>query len=319
MLTRLYQVPRHTRLSWLWPAFALVVAMAFSIQYPEDRAALAHAALIDTTLTTILISFLFTPKAQRTLKEPLTIALRGVALTALAFPEMRQYLWLELLGLTVSAAYLLRGLRTPLPAGFNDLDDLERTYAFWTRLTRSPRMLRSVLFEWTLLKHLFFRPKLPEGTHFGTRYGATTGSLLTLLIFGSVVEGMLSHVLLERWNHLAAWIWTGLNAFGLVWLLAYGRALNTRPITITHRRLYLRSGLHWTGSTPTANVRHIQPYHKEDDADAVNIAVDVKPNLTLEFITPVQLHGIYLTERQPTKIALHVDDPKAFTAALKPE
>lgn len=180
-------------------------------------------------------------------------------------------------------------------------------------------MIRSVLFELTLFKHLLSRPTLPEGTHFGTRYGATTGSLFTLLIFGSVVEGMLSHVLLERWNHTVAWVWTGLNAFGLVWMLAYGRALRTRPITVTHRRLYLRSGLHWTGSTPVANVRSVLPYDKERDSDAQNIAIDVKPNLTLEFISPVQLYGIYLAERQPLKIALHVDDPKAFTAALIPE
>ena len=102
-------------------------------------------------------------------------------------------------------------------------------------------------------------------------------------------------------------------------MFAYGRAVATRPITATHRCLYLRSGLHWTGSTPLANVRSVLPYSKEQHKDALNISIGVKPNLTLEFTAPVLMLGLYWIEKETSKIALHVDEPKAFIAALIPE
>lgn len=303
-------------MAWLWPVFAVLAALALSLVSPADRPVLAHAALVDATLSTALIVFLLTPRRERTLEPYLGILLRGVALAALAFPEVRQYLWLESLSLLVGGYFIWRGLRVPLPHGFAELDDLERTYAYWLRFSRHPKAHRPVLWELTLLKHLLMRPRLPAGQQFGTRCGATTGSLLTLLAFGSVVEGLLAHVLLERWNVTAAWVWTGLNVLGMIWLLAYGRALSVRPLTLTHRRLYLRSGLHWTGSTPRANVRSADRYSPERDAAALNIAVDVKPNVTLRFVAPVRLLGVYWKEEEVDRVALHVDDPDAFLEAL---
>lgn len=85
----------------------------------------------------------------------------------------------------------------------------------------------------------------------------------------------------------------------------------------SHRRLYLRSGLHWTGSTPLANVKNALAYDQQRDADTLKIAIDVKPNLTLEFIAPVRMLGLYWVEKEVTSVALHVDDPGAFLASLQ--
>ncbi|MPY65226.1 hypothetical protein F8S09_00765 [Deinococcus sp. SDU3-2] len=294
-----------------------MAALALAVTSPgEPRARFAHLALVDATVSTALIVLLVTPAAQRGWHSLLGVGLRGVALTALVFPEVRAYLWLDLLGLLVGGVMLRRGFRTPLPEGYAELDDLERLYAFWGRLSRSPRLARLPLYDLLLFRHLVVRPRLPEGQHFGTRRGATTGATFTLLVFGSGVEGLLAHVLLERWNTAAAWIWTGLNGLGLLWLLAYGRALATRPVTVGRRRLYLRSGLHWTGSTPLANVEEAVPYDAERDAGAPCIAIDVKSNVTLRFAQPVRLYGVYLTEREVERVALHLDDPAAFLKAL---
>ncbi|MDO4246014.1 MAG: hypothetical protein Q4C89_08330 [Deinococcus sp.] len=317
MLQRLHQLPRHSRLAWLWPAFTLTAALALSLRFPEDRTLLSQLALFDVTVTTALIVLFSMPRSQRGFRPLLGVVLRGAALAALVFPEVRSVLKLEVLLVVLSAVFALRGLKRPLPEGFSELDDLERTYAFWLRLSRHPRLHRPLLWDLTLFKHLLMRPRLPAGQHFGTRHGASTGSTFTLLIFGSVVEGLLSHVLLERWQPLVAWVWTALNVLGLVWLLAYGRALSTRPVTLTHRRLYLRSGLHWTASTPRANVHQARPYSPELDQDALNIAIDVRPNVTLECIVPLRVLGMYWVERETAKVALHLDNPAAFMEALQ--
>lgn len=249
--------------------------------------------------------------------EPIVgAALRGLLLAALVFPEVRQLLWIELVLAAFGLKYVVQGLKKPLPAGFSELDDLERTYAYWLRFSAAPKVHRILLFELTLLKHLFSRPRLPEGQHFGTRRGASTGSTLVLLVFLGLVEGLFAHTLLGRWNEVAAWVWTGVEMLGLLWLLAYGRALAIRPVTVGDRRLYLRSGLRWTASTPLANVAEVRRFDPAQDAQVQSIAVDVKPNLILSFTAPVRLYGLYQQEMSAHDIALHVDDPQAFTAAL---
>lgn len=317
MLARLRTVPWHERFSLLFPVLSVLLALVLAATDPAaPRATFAHLALFDATVSTALLVWLFTPRAGRHPHRFLLIGLRGVALTALAFPEVRQYVWLEALGLAVTGGYILRGLRQPLPEGYAELDDLERLYAFFGRLTPRPRLARLPLYDLLLLRHLLLRPRLPDGQHFGTRRGATTGATFTLLVFGSLVEGLLAHVLLARWNEAAAWVWTGLNAVGLLWLLAYGRALTLRPVTVGRRRLYLRSGLHWTGSTPLVNLTAARPFDAERDGEVLSLAIDNPANVTLAFRQPVRLLGLYWVEREVTAVALHVDDPRAFLQVL---
>ena len=209
-----------------------------------------------------------------------------------------------------------RGLRAPLPQDYAELDDLERIYAYWSRLSAHPRGVRMALQDVVLLSHLFLRPGLPEGQHFGTRRGATTGATITLVLFGTLVEGLLAHVLLARWNEALAWGWTALEGLGAVWLLAYARALSLRPVTVG-RRLYLRSGLHWTGSTPLTNVIGADAFCPETDGDALNIAIDARPNVTLTFAQPVRLWGLLGSEREARRVSLHLDDPGDFMATCR--
>ena len=131
-----------------------------------------------------------------------------------------------------------------------------------------------------------------------------------------MVEGLLAHVLLARWSEPVAWLWTGLTALGVLWLLAYGRALATRPVTVTPCRLYLRSGLHWTGSTPLGNVIRAREYSAQEDRGLPSIAIDVVPNVVLTFRRPVRLLGMYWGTREVEGVALHVDDPEGFLGAL---
>lgn len=316
MLPTLRALPFPRRLAWLWPAFALTAALALSVRFPEDRIHLAHAALFDATLSTAALVFLLTPRRERHWRPLLGVVVRGVALAALAFPLLRQYLWIEAFGLLLGAAFALRGLRTPLPQGYAQLDDLERAYAYWSRFSAHPRGVRLVLQDVLLLSHLLRRPALPPGRPFGTRRGTATGATVTLLLFATLVEGLLAHVLLARWNEAAAWGWTALEALGTVWLLAYARALSLRPVTVG-RRLYLRSGLHWTGSTPLANVTQAAPFCPATDGDALNIAIDARPNVTLTFAEPVRLWGLLGSERGARRVSLHLDEPGDFMAACQ--
>lgn len=307
-------------MAWLWPVLSLVLGLALIWTEPDpaQHDLLWRLTVFDASLSTGLIVFLVTPAGQRRLEPIFGAVLRGLLLAALVFPEVRHFLWLEFALAAFGLKYVVQGLRKPLPAGFDELDDLERTYAYWLRFSAAPKVHQILLFELTLLKHLLLRPRLPEGEHFGTRRGASTGSTFVLLVFFGLVEGLLAHTLLRQWNEAAAWIWTGAELLGLLWLLAYGRALAVRPVTVGQRRLYLRSGLRWTASTPLANVTGVRRFDSGRDAQIQSIAVDVTPNVVLNFTAPVRLYGLYHQEWMVREIALHVDDLQPFMVAVQP-
>ncbi|WP_420597171.1 hypothetical protein [Deinococcus sp.] len=239
-----------------------------------------------------------------------------MALCGLAFPVLRPLLWLEVGWLGVLAQQAWTGLRRPLPTDYAERDEPQRLYLWCERLTARPRLLRPLLFEGLLLSHLIRRPELGKGQRFGTRQDATTGGMLGMLLFVSGVEGWLSHLLLSRWNDAAAWTWTGLNIAGCVWLLAYGRALAVRPVTLTERWLYLRSGLHWTLSVPRGDVLEAGLLPSQDEA-FFNLAIDNPPNVGLTFRRPLTLLGLSGAERTVTVVKLHLDEPRAFLKALE--
>lgn len=299
----------------LWPLFAVALALTASVHVPRLSAVLPYAALFDATVTTAALVLLLTPRARRSLSALTPLLLRGLALAVFAFPVLREQTWLLALPALLAGGTVVQGLRRPLPREYRDLDDLERAYAFAGRFAVPPRLLRAALQEGLMLGHLLRRPRLPPGQHFGTRRGATTGMMMGALIFVSVLEGLLLHTVLARWSDAVAWGITTLHGLSVLWLLAYARALTLRPVTVG-RRLYLRAGLHWTGSTPPSNVRAAFPHDPATDSDAVNIAVGMKPNVTLTFASPTALLGLVGSERQVRRVSLHLDDPEAFAAAL---
>lgn len=312
--------PTPERAALLWPPLAVALALAAAARFPELGGVLPYTALFDAAVVTAALVWLLTPRARRRAAALAPVLLRGLTLAALAFPALREQpaLWAgaALLLVTVVAGVL----RRPLPAEYRALDDLERAYAWADRLSDRPRLLRAGLQEGLMLAHLLRRPRLPAGAHFGTRRGATTGMMLGVVIFVSVLEGLVVHALLARWSDAAAWGVTALHVLSALWLLAYARALACRPVTVgsgtVGERLYLRAGLHWTGSTPLANVQAASPHDPAADADALCIALGVRPNTTLTFAEPVRLLGLVGSERVATRVSLHLDDPGAFAAAL---
>ncbi|WP_225429953.1 hypothetical protein [Deinococcus detaillensis] len=317
MLARWQTAPLHTRVSRLFPVgvIVLVLVMHRALPLPDSPFPLAYAALFDATVTASALVWWLTPKASRRPKQLMMVAAQGVALCVLAFPALRHLLWLELGGLGLAGWQAYMGWRQPLPADFAERDDLERAYLWWERLSLRPRLFRMVVFEMTLLSHLVRRPRFAAGRQFGTRKDATTGGMLGMLLFLNLVEGWLSHLLLSHWNLTAAWLWTNLNIMVAVWLLAYGRALALRPVTISQRRLYLRSGLHWTLSVPRSEMLEASLLTAQD-TEAFNLAIDNPPNVRLTFRRPLTLLGIYGTERQVSAVKLHLDDPKMFLTCL---
>ncbi|WP_235692787.1 hypothetical protein [Deinococcus aquaedulcis] len=318
MLSRPVLPPPHIRLSWLVPLLAAVTALAL-LPYatPQGRTLLAGAALFDATLTTALLVWAASPRQERHWPRALLLGLRGALVLALCVPLVRDWWGLGVAALVAGAALGLRGLRRPLPEGFAELDDVERAEALLARALPSPRMARLLSYDALLWPHLWRRPALPEGQHFGTQRGSSVPATVTLLLFYTALESLPVHFVLAPHSPTAAALHLAANALGAGWLLAYTRALARRPLTVTHRRLYLRTGLHWTASTPLVNVQSARAFAAGQDAAVPTIAVGVKPNVVLTFAQPVRVLGPYGMTKTAPQLSLHVDDPKGFLAAVE--
>ncbi len=53
-----------------------------------------------------------------------------------------------------------------------------------------------------------------------------------LLLLGIVCEGVPLHLVIARFSHSAAWIWTALDAYGILWALAILRVTKLRTILV---------------------------------------------------------------------------------------
>ncbi|PTA68081.1 hypothetical protein C8263_09660 [Deinococcus arcticus] len=277
---------------------------------------LAAATLFDATLTTALLVWAASPRQERHWPRALLLGLRGGLVLALCVPLVREWWALGGAVLVAALAVGLAGLRRPLPEGFAELDDLERAEATLARALPSPRAARLLTYDARLWPHLWRRPALPEGQHFGTQRGSSVPATATLLLFYTALESLPVHFMLAPHSHTAAALHLAANALGAGWLLAYTRALRARPVTVTHRRLYLRTGLHWTVSTPLANVQSARACVPSQDAPVPTIALGVKPNVVLSFAQPVRVLGPYGITKTAAHLSLHVDDPSGFLAAV---
>jgi hypothetical protein len=141
------------------------------------------------------------------------------------------------------------------------------------------------------------------------------------LAIAVVFEAFPVHLLLRHWSPLAAWICTGLDAYGLLWLVAMARAANLRPILVGADRILVRIGLIWEAEftrQSIASCRRISgapPPRKSNGY--LRAAVLNDPEWLIQFREPVMVQGLFGTRRAITRIGLAVDDPAAFAAAMQ--
>lgn len=151
-------------------------------------------------------------------------------------------------------------------------------------------------------------------------YGKGAGALYGAALGVTLVELLVMHLLVSRWSPAAAWVLTGLAAYGVVWILADFRAVRLRPITLDDDTLTLRTGLRWTVAVPLHRIaaaarRDWRGGFGERDGD-VSIAVLGQPDVVLELSEPVVARGPYGIRKRARRLGVSVDDRAALLTAL---
>jgi len=178
--------------------------------------------------------------------------------------------------------------------------------------------------ELLLLYHAFggwfkkFTSRDPEHAVFSyhRRVGYTAIMCVVTLIL--LVETTALHLLLQRWSALAAWIFTGLSLYSLLWLIGDYHAIRLHPIVLDETHLHLRIGMRWRATIPLNDIAEIQsPSHREKNADDyVSLTLFGSPRLVIFLQQPIKIRGLFGIQKKTRRLALTIDDEKRFRQEL---
>lgn len=134
------------------------------------------------------------------------------------------------------------------------------------------------------------------------------------------LEAVPLHFLMRGSSAVAAWLFTGLSLYTLLWLLSDLQALRLKPVAFTTTRLRLYTGLRWQAHIALENVAAIMPAdaasHACLDVSRLDISLSRTPQFYLHLKRPVPVFGLFGGHTDVTCIGVQVDDPKRFQARI---
>lgn len=157
--------------------------------------------------------------------------------------------------------------------------------------------------------------KTPFSYHRKSGYAA----VLAVIIMVFITETIALHLLLQQWSALAAWIFTGLSVYGLLWMLGDYQALRLHPIILDREFLFIRCGLRWRATLPLAHIAAIAKFNSREKRgkDYLSLAVFGDPRWVIHCKQPVLVQGLFGIKRAVIRIGLAVDDEKLFVESLQ--
>jgi len=146
----------------------------------------------------------------------------------------------------------------------------------------------------------------------------STGWLLFAGVIGFlvIVETTVLHIALAAmWSPTAAWISTASSAYTLLWLLGDAQAIRLYPVAIVGDTLRVIVGVRWRAAIPLTEIVSVTEISEVPDG-ALGLAL-LAPTVLVTLRAPIEVHGLLGRRRRADRIALTIDDPKAFAAAVR--
>lgn len=144
-----------------------------------------------------------------------------------------------------------------------------------------------------------------------------------VLVFLIALETIALHLLIARATEIGAWISTGCSIYAALWLVGDAHALRLGRIRVERDALVIEIARRWAAVVPrraiTAARRETaiaRDARGRPTAGTLDLAIET-PTVALELAEPVTARGPFGLVRTGTRIALTVDDPAGFLAALE--
>lgn len=170
---------------------------------------------------------------------------------------------------------------------------------------------------------LFKKPSIKEQeifTYHKTSQIKTIAIVCSMMI---VVEGIVFHVLMQLWSDVAAWIFTILNIYALLYIIGLYNSTKFLPHAINGHSLTIRLGYQ---SQIELDIRHIEHIQTAKQADiSTKIPKDTyyslltldSPQYELFLKQPVLMTSAYGKKKYVKSVVMRCDDPNAFMNRLQ--
>ena len=150
-----------------------------------------------------------------------------------------------------------------------------------------------------------------------------TPAVLGAFIFLVFVELISVHILLSMWSHLAAWILTTLSLYSGLQVLGIACSLAQRPVGVEDDILKLPYGIMAETEVDLAAIEKVEQSSSRLDEDDPLVG-KLSPlgelerhNVVLHLRKSIEVKGLYGMKKEVKTLALHLDDPQAFSESLQ--
>jgi len=122
-------------------------------------------------------------------------------------------------------------------------------------------------------------------------------------------------------HRVAANVFLVIDAFTVLWILGWARAVQLRPIVVTDDALLVRGGMQWSLDVTRAAIdtvaigRAKAPGRRTPGYLRATMG---QPNVLIALTHPLVATGAHGTTRTVTRVGFCVDDPNSFSLALEP-
>lgn len=307
---------------WLGAAMlAAEGAIVHTTAFLQHGALLAYAVFADLALVLPLLYWLLVLRpARKTLLNAAPVFAVGVALAGALLAARSETKGILLVAGGLSEVATVWLLVQRLTVASRQLKGTASDDLLMRLETLSDPLMRVLGVELAAFYYAFVGPRVRRPlaeNEFSYSEKSGLGGLLFGLGFVTVVEGLVVHYLLRQWTPKAAWLFTALHGYTLIWLSAAYQAARLRPIALFLDRVLLRTSLLWTAELPLTSLESaVRIKQRPEDKKVLRAYFGDDPNVLLTFTEPQEVRGPLRMRKQVSQIALYVDTPDRFLKHL---
>ncbi|MEW7278770.1 hypothetical protein ABW636_09250 [Aquimarina sp. 2201CG1-2-11] len=309
-----------------------MVLLAKSKVFQENTEALSVGITVDLLFTVPLLYFLLIKKSNipKTTVVPLFVI--GMLIATYIVPKEHQTIlnwsktWLFPileLGVIVFVVYKVRQTIKRYRAKAMVVSDFFSALKETCREILPKRVAIFLAMELAVFYYgfVFWKKKTIKENEFTYHKNSGTISLLMGFILIIGVETYVLHVLLLKWNMIAAWVATIASIYSGIQVFGFVKSMMKRPIVVENGRLYLRYGILSETTINISAINTIQIIDKGVEFDDEIIRLSPlgeleSYNLVLSLKEGNTLNGFYGVKKTFKKIVLFIDDKHRFKALL---
>ncbi len=302
---------------------AVCLAITRSRLFATGPDVAAWAITFDLTITIPLLYWFFV--VRRGTAGPLTIApvfMIGAIAAATVLPRGQQQFLGQLRAFAVPIAELLFvGALVRRLTRFErsrSADPHDRITAAARAIAGEGRVAELIASEFTLLYYALFcwRKKPAAQANAMTFHERNGWSTILVCIFVLIAaEGLAMHLFLARWSAQAAWGWTALDLWAVLWLLGDYHALRLRLTSLDADALHLRYGMRWSADIDRTNIASVEAVRDERQwkrRGILKIALLDEPRWLITLREPVVVRGLAGLRKEIRALAILPDDDAAL-------